>query len=89
MAFAPLRQEPIPYSDIAHIDPFTMAYVLSLREKEGQDDFTKNLSEEDKNLLAAENAPLKKGNHACVLKFSVFSPPMWRHLVSVRSHSFM
>ena len=61
MAFAPLRQEAIPFSDIAHIDPFTMAYVLSLREKEGQDDFHKNLSEEDRKLLEAENAPLRKG----------------------------
>ena len=62
MAFAPLRQEPIPFSDIAHIDPFTMAYVLSLREAEGQDDMMKNLSEEDRKLLEAENAPLRKGN---------------------------
>ena len=73
MAFAPLRQEPIPFSDIAHIDPFTMAYVLSLREKEGQDNLTKNLSEEDRKLLEAENAPLRKGMLSSFLLFVVFT----------------
>lgn len=73
MAFAPLRQEPIPFSDIAHIDPFTMAYVLSLREAEGQDDMMKNLSEEDRKLLEAENAPLRKGNPHSLSFIVIFS----------------
>ena len=58
----------IPFSEIAHIDALTMAYVLSLREQPPDDDFTKNMSEEDKKILDAENKPMRKGQVACKVK---------------------
>ena len=53
--------EKIPFSEIAHIDALTMAYVLSLRENPEEDEYMKNLSEEDRKLLESETKPMRKG----------------------------
>lgn len=66
--FAKKTSEKIPFSDIAHIDAMTMAYVLSLREQPPDDDLMKNMSEDDKKVLEAENKPLRKGQTACKAK---------------------
>ena len=60
--FSKAKGDKIPFSEIAHIDALTMAYVLSLRENPEEDEYMKNLSEEDKKLLEAETKPLRKGS---------------------------
>lgn len=56
----------VPFNEIAHIDPMTMAFVLSLRDQpDAENPMMKGLSEEDLKLLEAENAPLRKGQTNC------------------------
>ena len=55
----------IPFNEYAHIDPMTIAFVLSLRDQPPGEDLTSNLSEDDRKLLEAETAPLRKGQTNC------------------------
>jgi len=58
----------IPFCELAHIDALTMAFVLSLRDNPEENNFMKNLSEEDKKLLEEEQKPLRKGQSECKSK---------------------